>query len=122
MSEEKFEIIDVEYLISLAVDHSMALITPQLRIGSAIKQVLVGEVRLDGIDMIPSFRARVDAGENTVSLKPITVYNPHVRMPDDEEGVKYYNMEVMLFTTFSPTKIHSKAVAVTPDAPVISES
>ncbi len=121
MSEENFEIIDVEYLISLAVDHSMALIKPQLKIGSSAKQVLVGEVRLDGIDMIPSFRVRVEVGENTVELKPITVYNPHVRMPEDEEGVKYYNMEVMLFASFSSAKIHSKAIAVTPDAPVISE-
>lgn len=113
VSEIKFTLTDVEYLIDLREDHSMVLITPQLKVYSLINQALIGEVLLDGMDMIPSFKVNVKVGDNSFKLRPIKVFNPLIRHPEDDDKIKFYNMELMLFADYCPPQKHQRSICIT---------
>lgn len=113
VAESKYTITDVEYLIDLREDHSMVLITPRLKVHSLISQALIGEVRLDGMDMIPSFKVNVEVGGNSFKLRPIKVFNPLIRHPEDDVRIKFYNMELMLFADYCPVQKHQRAICIT---------
>lgn len=110
-----FQICDVDYVVVLEGDFSMAVITPEVVFESERNQTLTAVVKIDNLEMIPSFRVSANAGSNRVAIKSFRIFNPLVRQLYDEEGVKMYEMELLLASGESSYTSHRKKIAITPE-------
>ncbi len=110
-----FRICDVEYMIVLKNDLSMAEITPVLVMDATKSQTLIATVTIDNMEMIPSFRVPAQAGSNRITIKSFRIFNPLVRQPDDPADIKTYEMELLLGTSGDQLISHRSKIAITPE-------
>lgn len=116
-----FQICDVEYGIVLSHDLTMAEITAEVIFNATRNQTLVACVKIDNMEMIPSFRVPAQVGGNRVKIKPFRIFNPRIRQNGDPEDIKIYEMELILGNSEDNFLAHTGKLTITPECATVAK-
>ncbi|HCE44634.1 MAG TPA: hypothetical protein DET40_13900 [Lentisphaeria bacterium] len=84
------------YLVDLSKDLGTAEITADIEILAHENTVLIASLDVDGMELLPTHRIRLEKGLNKTSLRPIKIFNPILWWPNGHGSHNLYRMTLKI--------------------------
>ncbi|MFZ2655473.1 MAG: glycoside hydrolase family 2 protein [Victivallales bacterium] len=88
---------NTNYLVELSKDLGMAEITAEIEILAHESTLLIASLEVDGLELLPSHRIRLEKGLNRTSLRPVKIFNPTLWWPNGHGSHSLYRMTLKLY-------------------------